>query len=128
MFINTQRTSELNSGTYSVGRTSDNVNDGNSVEEGLASNDIPEGIDSRSRYSTNQHEPNALWLDIKLHQILQVFGSFETLLSFLCGPVSLSFSGKASQPTGIDGGDSGRVRKGQTQNFESSSHRIGSAS
>jgi len=116
----------MNNGTYSVGGTSDNVNNGNSIEEGLASNDIPEGIDSRSRYSTNQREPNALWLDIKLHQILQVFGSFETLLSLFCGPVSLSFSGKVSQPTRVDGRDSRRVRKGQTQNFEGSSHRVGS--
>lgn len=29
---------------YSIGGTSDNVNDGDGVEEGLASDDIPEGI------------------------------------------------------------------------------------
>jgi len=75
----------------------------------------------------NHHEADALRLEVKLHQILQVFRSFKTLLSLLCGPVSLSFSGKASQPTRVDGRDSGRVRKGQTQNFESSPHRVGSA-
>ena len=117
----------MNDDTYSVGGTSDNVDNGNGIEEGLAGNDIPEGVDSRSGYSRNQHEPNALWLDIKLHQILQVFGSFETLLSLLCGPVSLGFSRKVSQPTRVDGRDSGRVRKSQTQNFESSPHRVGSA-
>jgi len=39
----------------------------------------------------------------------------------------MSFRRGANQPTGVDGGDSGRVRKGQTQNLEGGSHRIGPA-
>ena len=51
-----QRISERNNGTYGIGGTSDNINDSNGVEEGLASNDIPKGIGYRSRYSMNQRE------------------------------------------------------------------------
>ena len=70
---------------------------------------------------------DVLWFDVKLHQIFQVFGSLYAFLSLLCGSVSLGFFGKVYQLTRVDGGDPGGVRKGQTQNLKSGSHRVGTA-
>lgn len=44
MLISTHCTNERNDETHSVGGSSNNVNDGNGVEERLAGNDISKGI------------------------------------------------------------------------------------
>ena len=91
--MSAQHTCERDDDAYGVGRTSDDIDDGNSIEEGPASNDIPESADIDS-HATGKQESNKLWLEIKLHQNFQVFRCFQTLLGFLCGEVNLCLSWK----------------------------------
>ena len=95
MLVSTQCAGERNDGTHGVCGTSDNVNDSNSVEEGLASNDVPEGIAIGQGVLWIWEKSNALWLEIELHQIFQVFWGFETFLSLLCRNVSQIFTKKS---------------------------------
>jgi len=93
MLISVQCKGKGERATHGVGGTSDDVDDRNSVEERLASDDIPEwtGPFEMCHGTTSS---NVLWFEVKLHQNFQVFRGLETLLCLLCGGVNLRFSVK----------------------------------
>ena len=119
-------TGERNDGTYGVGGAPDDIDNSDSIEEGLASDDIPDSV-GVNRYETwrNQSQTN-FGLRSSSIKCFKYLGALKLSWAF-----SAEMSAHVSPPeipnlqTGIDGGDPRRIWEGQPQNFESSSHRVG---